>query len=224
MSKKAGVNENFFIGNILLFVVSTFLFSRLLFVIAEWRDYKYLVEDRLVNFFIMTDYNLSFVGGVIWFLVILYIKLRQHEQPHERYLDTIVVSFFFSAVIGYVAAFLWGQIYGRPTTLPIGIIYGGSDVTIPYTSAVVPLALIYSIISFILFSILYIVKELFKVPGLIGYLGVALFSIILLLLEFFSGTEDILRTTIWLNITQIAAIFGILMSGKWLWKQISTMR
>lgn len=65
MSKKVGVNENFFIGNILLFVVSTFLFSRLLFVIAEWRDYKYLVEDRFVNFFIMTDYNLSFVGGVI---------------------------------------------------------------------------------------------------------------------------------------------------------------
>lgn len=85
----------------------------------------------------------------------------------ERYLDTVVVAFFFSAIIGYLAAFLGGQIYGQPTSLPIGIIYHGDDVTIPYTSAVIPLAPIYAIVSFILFSALYIVKELFKVPGLI---------------------------------------------------------
>lgn len=61
MSKKTGVNQNFFAGNALLFVGSTFLFSRLFFIISEWSDYKYLIQDRIVNFFLMTDYNLSFI-------------------------------------------------------------------------------------------------------------------------------------------------------------------
>lgn len=224
MSKKVGVNENFFVGNILLFVISTFVFSRIVFILAEWRDYKYLVQDRLLNLLIMTDYNLSFVGGVLGFGIILFIKLRQYQQPHERYLDTVVSSFLFAWVIGYIAAFLWGQIYGRPTSLPIGIVYQGDDANIPYTSAVVPLAPLYAIASFIMFSVLYIVKELFKIPGLIGYLWIWLFSIVLLLGEFFSGTEDVMRSWIWLNITQVAAILWILLSGKWIWKQIRTAR
>lgn len=224
MSKKTGVNQNFFLGNVLTFVLTTFLFSRLFFVIAEWRDYKYLVEDRFINFFLMTDYNLSFVGGVVGFLLVLIYKIHRHQQSHEKYLDVIVVSFFFAAIIGYLAALFGGQIYGRPTGLPIGIVYQGDDVNIPYTSAVLPLALFYSILSFLTFTILYIMKEMFKIPGFIGYLGVGLFSVFLLVGEFFSGTEDIFHSWIGINLTQLGAIVGIIISGLWLFREIRKTR
>lgn len=220
MSKKTGVNQNFFVGNILTFVLTTFLFSRLFFVIAEWRDYKYLVEDRFINFFLMTDYNLSFVGGVTGFMLVLFYKLYRYQQTHEKYMDVVVVSFFFAAIIGYLAALFGGQIYGRPTSLPIGIVYQGDDVNIPYTSAVLPLALFYSILSFATFTILYIIKEMFKIPGFIGYLGIGLFSVFLFVGEFFSGTEDIFHSWISLNLTQLGAMIGIVISGLWLFKQI----
>jgi prolipoprotein diacylglyceryltransferase len=143
MCKKTKVNQNFFAGNALLFVASTFFFSRLFFVIAEWRDYKYLIEERFLNFFLMTEYNMSFIGGVVGFLLVLIYKLYRYQQTHEKYLDVVVVSFFFAAIIGYMAALLGGQIYGKPTSLPIGIVYQGEDMNIPYTSAVIPLAFIY---------------------------------------------------------------------------------
>ena len=221
MCKKSWLNSNFFIGNALLFVFSTFFFSRLIFVIAEWRDYKYLVEDRLLNFFIMTDYNMSFVGGVLWFFLALSYKLYRYQQPKEKYLDVLVLSFLFSAIVGYIAAFLGGQIYGTPTNLPIGIVYRWDASNIPYTSAIIPLALFYSLGSFILFSALYILKEALKIPGFIGYMGIGIFSILLFCGEFFSGNEDIFRLYSGLNLTQISALIGIFIAGKWLKRQIA---
>ncbi len=226
MSKKSGINQNFFAGNALLFVVSTFLFSRLFFVIAEWTDYKYIIGDRFLNFFLTNgdDYNLSFMWGIIGFLVVLIYLIYRHQQNHEKYIDVVVVSFFFAAIIGYLAALFGGQIYGRPTSLPIGIVYQGEDMNIPYTSAVLPLALFYSLLSFSTFTILYITKELNKIPGFIGYLGIWIFSIILLVGEFFSGTQDVFHSLIQLNLTQIGAIVGILTSWVWLFRQIRKIK
>jgi prolipoprotein diacylglyceryltransferase len=62
LSVKTGINSNFFFGSALPLVVSTFVFSRLFFVISQWRDYKYLVTDKFLHFFLMSDYNLSFIG------------------------------------------------------------------------------------------------------------------------------------------------------------------
>jgi len=220
MSKKTGVNQNFFAGNALLFVVSTFLFSRLFFVIVEWRDYKYLIEDRFINFFLMTDYNFSFIGGVFGFMLVLFYKIYRYQQTHEKYLDVVVMAFFFAAIIWYFSALFWWQIYGRPTSLPVGIVYQGDNMNIPYTTAVIPLALIYSFLSFVTFTILYIAKELFRIPGFIGYMGIGMFSVFLLIGEFFSGTEDIFRITLGVNLTQVGSIIGILISGIWLLRKI----
>lgn len=172
----------------------------------------------------MTDYNLSFVGGIIGFMLILFYKIYRYQQTHEKYLDVVVVSFFFAAIIGYLAAMLWGQIYGRPTSLAIGVVYQGEDMNIPYTSAVIPLALFYSLLSFLTFSTLYILKEMYKIPGFVGYVGIGLFSTFLLIGEFFSGTEDIFHSWIWMNLTQIWAIIGIVLSGIWLYKQIRKIK
>lgn len=95
---------------------------------------------------------------------------------------------------------------------------------IPYTSAVLPLALFYSLLSFLTFTILYIIKELFKIPGFIGYMGIGMFSVFLLVGEFFSGTEDIFHSWIGINLTQIGSIIGILISGTWLLKKIQKIR
>jgi prolipoprotein diacylglyceryltransferase len=218
--KKASINTNFFISNALLFVVSTFFFSRLVFILLEWRDYQYQILDRFWNFFVMNDYNMSFAGWIIGFLIILIIKLRKHQQPLDKYLDVIVLSFLFAGIIGYIWAFLGGQIYGRPTHLPIWILYKSDRANIPYTSAVIPLWILYSCSCFVLFSGLYIFRELQKIPGFTGYVWLWLFSIVLLIWEFYSGSEDILQTYIILNINQLLALTGIAITWHWLWKQI----
>ena len=74
----------------------------------------------------------------------------------------------------------------------------------------VPLAIIYAVGSFLLFSVLYILKELVKIEGLIGFIGVGLFSIMLLIGEFFSGNDDVFTPFIHINLSQIGALLGII--------------
>lgn len=95
---------------------------------------------------------------------------------------------------------------------------------IPYTSAVIPLALFYSLLSFTTFTLLYIAKELNKIPGFIGYMGIGIFSIILLVGEFFSGAQDIFHSFIGINLTQVGAIVGIFTSGLWLFRKIGKIK
>lgn len=218
--KKANINTNFFIWNALIFVLSTFFFARLTFVLLEWKDYQYQIMDRFWNFFVMNDYNMSFAGGVIGFLLILVIKLRKHQQPVDKYLDVIVLSFLFAAIAGYIWAFLGGQIYGKPTHLPIGILYKSDSANIPYTSAVIPLWIFYAVGSFILFSILYIFREVQKIPGFAWYIWIGLFSIMIFIWDFYSWSEDILQAGISLDINQVLALVGFCVTGYWLWKQI----
>ena len=68
MCKKVSINPNFFLGSALAFVLTTFLISRLVFVILEWRDLQDIIQDNLFNFFVMSDYNMSLMGGIIGFL------------------------------------------------------------------------------------------------------------------------------------------------------------
>lgn len=146
--------------------MGTFVVSRLTFVALGWMDFQYQVQDKFWNIFIMNDYNLSFAGGVIGFLGVLVYKLKKHQQPIEKYLDVVILAFLFSAILGYIGAFLGGQIYGQPTSLSIGVIYKSDSSNIPYTSAVLPLSILYSLACFSLFSLLYIFKEVQKIPGM----------------------------------------------------------
>ncbi len=150
----------------------------------------------------MTDYNLSLFGGIIGFMGVLIYRLTRYSQKNEKYVDAVVIAFIFAAIVGYIGAFLGGQIYGRPTSLPIGVIYS-ENVNIPYTSAILPLALLYSLGAFIIFSGVYISREFLKISGMIGYLGVALFSLMIFVGDFFSGNTDILKDSLGLGFNQI---------------------
>lgn len=215
LSTKTNINSNFFFGSALSLVLSTFLFSRIVFILSNLRDYEYLGNTQFFqNFFLMNDYNLSFVGGVLGFVLVLAYKLFRFNQPKERYIDTVVLAFFFAAIVGYIGSFLGGQIYGQPTDLAIGVIYKGENIVVPYTSAIIPLAIFYSIGSFALFSSLYIIRQIIKIDGFVGYIGIAIFSVMLFIGEFFSGTDDSLSSYIYLNLTQLGAIVGVLFATR----------
>jgi hypothetical protein len=74
---------------------------------------------------------------------------------------------------------------------------------------VFPLAIIYAILSFILFSSLYMTAMFIKVRGIIGYVGIIIFSVFILIFEMFNGKFDYFRVEIGMNFTQICAILLI---------------
>ncbi len=181
LSLKIGIHTNFFFGNVLAFFLGSFVFSRLFYIVAEWRDFKYLfLEGKgVLEFFFMSDYNFALMGGVFGFFLVLLIQIRRFRLSGNKFIDTVVLAFLLASVIGFIGAFLGGQIYGRPTTLPIGITYHHSAIN-PYTTPVFPLALMYAAAAAILGAGLYVLRLFVRIDGFVGYVGMALFATVLL--------------------------------------------
>ncbi|EKE26754.1 MAG: hypothetical protein ACD_4C00161G0001 [uncultured bacterium (gcode 4)] len=218
LSLKFWINTNFFLGNIFFFFISSFTFSRLFYVIAEWRDFKYIFNQWFIRFFFMSDYNFSLIWWIIWFLLVLYINIKKFKLNSNKYVDAVVLSFLFAAVVWYIWAFLWWQIYWKPTELMIWIANTNPLSKNPYSSPTFPLAIIYSIISFLLFVSLYISKIFIKIEGFVGYVWLIIFASLLLIFEFFNWSSDIFSSFIYINLTQIWAVGLILIWARWLAK------
>ena len=226
ISFKAGINTNFFIGNALTFFLSTFLFSRLFFILAEWRDEKFIFQDSraLLRFFFMSDYNFSLAGGVFGFLLVLAILIRYYKLRTRKVIDAVVLSFLFAGVIGFIGTFLGGQICGRPTDLFFGILYTSPVSACPYTTPIFPLSLAYAFASLVLFVVLYMVRAAVNIEGFVGYVGMGAFASILLMGEGFRGDEDMFVSYLSLDLNQIVALVILAMAAKGLYKMFRTPR
>lgn len=183
-----------------------FFFSRLFYIIAEWRDFQFLWSQGILKFLLMSDYNFSLTGGILGFMLVLFFQLKRFKISSRKYMDVIVLSFLFAAVIGFIGAFFGGQIYGKPTDSFMGITAPSDSSNTPYTSPTFPLALFYSLVSFLLFFCLYLVRKFMKVEGFVGYIGILIFSIILFSAEFYSGGTDIFKAYVFFNLNQIGAL------------------
>ncbi len=218
LSQKFGINANFFLGNVLWFFIATFLFSRFFYIVAEWRDASFIFHQGIIKFLLMSNYNFSLMWGIVGFMGVLLFQLRRFKLSARKYIDAVVLSFFFAGIIGFIGAFLGGQIYGKPTDSFIGIMYTSPTSDSPYASPMFPLALLYSAVSFILFVVFYMVRIFTKIEGLIGYVGIVLFSAVLLVAEFYNGNTDIFQSSLFLNLNQIGAVILIAIGARGLYK------
>jgi hypothetical protein len=215
-----GINETFFFNRILWYFLSVFIFSRLFYVISRWNDFIFIKEP--LQFFLMNDYNFSLIWAIFWYFLVLFITTILHSLRAWKYVDASVLSFLFVWVIWYVWAFLWWQVYGKETNFWIEVLYTNSFSPVPYEVPVFPLALVYAFICFILFSGLYMVWMFIKVRWIVWYAWVVLFSCSLLILESFSWKYDFFKTAIWINFTQISAVFLIVLWFVWLYRVYKT--
>lgn len=218
LSEKFGINANFFLWNVLWFFLSMFVFSRLFYIMAEWHDFQFLWNQGILKFLLMSDYNFSLMWGILGFMIVLIFQLKRFKISARKYVDAIVLAFLFASIIGFIGAFFGGQIYGRPTDSFMGIAATSDMSNTPYTSPMFPLALLYSFVSFTLFFCLYLVRKFTKIEGLVGFVGVTIFSIVLFSAEFYSGGTDIFETYLFFNLNQIGSIFLFFLGVQWLYK------
>lgn len=218
LSLKFWINSNFFLNSIFFYFISMFTFSRLFYVISEWREFKFIFWESYLNFFLMREYNLSLIWWALWFLLVLFFKIKKFKLKSEKYIDAVVLAFLFAAIIWYIGTFLWWQIIWKPTSLSIWIIYTSALSKSPYPGPIFPLAFFYSIFSFILFTWLYIARVFIKIEGFIWYIWIIIFSSLLLIFEFFNGIPDSFNSLTYINITQIGAILLIIYAALWLSK------
>jgi len=211
LSSRFSYNFSFFANNIIWYFLSVFIFSRLFFVISRWSDMKFIKDP--FEFFIMNNYNFSLFGAIFWFLLVLWINIKIEKTTIQKYIDAVVLSFFFVLPLGYLGALLGGQVYWRETMLWIEILYTHPFTLVPYQVPVFPLAIVYAICMFLIFCGLYMISIIVHIRGFVWYLGLLLFSALILILEFFSGKFDIISSVMPFNLNQILAIILVWVSA-----------
>jgi len=213
MLKKFSTKNNFslaiFYNNILWYLFSIFIFSRLFYVIANWNDLKYM--SSFSDFFATVDYNFSLFWAIFGFVLVFLINLRLRWEKAIKYIDSLVLAFLLSLSIWYIWALLWWQVYWANTNYWIEITYTNSFSPISSTP-VFPLPIVYSILFFILFAVLYILRMYIKIKWFIAYIGLILFSLIIIIFENFSGKTDMFKNLIFINFNQILAFILMIFS------------
>jgi len=179
LSRKIWIDAWFFLNRMIWFFISVVVFSRLMYIISDWHDMKYIKDP--VEFFIMSEYNFSLYGAIIWFLCMLLYSLKANKLKWDKYVDISVLSFLFTAIIWYIGAFFWWQVYGWETNLWIEVLY--NNPIVPSAVPLFPLSLVYAIGSFVLFSILYSLFMFINIRWLVWYMGFISFNAMILIWE-----------------------------------------
>ncbi len=211
LAKRFGYSFSFFTQNIIWFFLSTLFFSRLFYVIGKWNDMKFIKDP--FQFFIMSDFNFSLFGAIFGFLIVLKVLTRLEKSSITRYIDGTVLSFLFILVIWYIGAFFGWQVYGRETMMAIDILYSNPYTPVPYQVPVFPLPIVYALVSFVIFSTMYMLSLFIHIRWYIWYIGLMLFWASIIIFESFSGKQDILSVVSVFNLPQIYALILVLWSG-----------
>lgn len=194
--------------NILWYFISIFFFSRFFYVISRWNDLKHI--ENPLEFFIMNDYNFSLVWGIFWFFIVFYMLLRIRKEKLDNFINWIVLTFLFVLPIWYIWSLLWWQVFWKETFFWIEIMYSHPFTPVPFKVPIFPLPIIYSILFFILFSALYIMSIYINYRSILWYLWIMIFSCIIFIMEFFSWKYWVFKEIIWINHSQLFAIWLII--------------
>ena len=209
-------------SSIIPFTLAILFFGRIFYIFSEWVEEKFILMDLLHgniieflrNFFIPQEYHFSLFGSVLGFILIFIILTHRQKKERLKYIDAILYAFLWSALLGYLAALLWGQIYGVPWHSPFSITYTHQDSIVDMKTPLFPLAILYMIcVGWILFGLKKLSQKIHLPDGYIGYLGLGLFSGMVFLGEFLSGTrKDIFYDIFYLGLTQIGWLLGVIIA------------
>lgn len=230
-SWKEGFTRSIFSDKTIIYLtLSMFFFSRVWYLFAEWRDEQFILMELgrgnfltfAKLFFVPENYHFSLFWGIFGFFLVFFWKTKDAPRERLRYFDAVTWAFLFSALLGYLAALLGGQIYGIPFDSFFSILYNHKESIVDLRSPVFPLPILYIIFTGgILLTLTKVQKKIHEIPdGFIGFLGLGLFSGMIFLGEFLNGSEDMFESYFFLNLNQIGALIGIFMSLLWIFRNI----
>jgi len=150
-------------------------------------------------------FGLSIV--ICFFLFLWMLKKLSVRFGFEYHFFTNSILWYFFSIFIFSRLF-----YVISMTSWLGVPYISTSLSTTPTGSFLPIALIYSGLSFILFSVLYILSMYINVRGLLWYIWLGIFSAITLILEYYSAKPDVFSLTYNISFSQMWAIIFICIS------------
>ena len=207
-----------------LAILSGLAGAKLLLVVNEWGYYGHHLSE-IFNSDTLLRSGGVFSGGLVLAVAVSWLYMHFTKIPFLRGADVIAPAIALGHAFGRLGCFSAGCCYGRPTTMPWGVVFtdpvAHDQVGTPLGVRLHPTELYEFAAEAINFAVLYWLIRRKKFEGQIIGLYLFLYGIERFVIEFFRG--DTGRGEVFggaLSATQLISIFMVLGgAGLWLWRR-----
>jgi len=156
--------------------------ARLAYVL--FYNFSFYVSNPL-DIFAVWNGGLSFHGGLVGALFVAWFFCGRRNIVFLHFVDQWIVPAGFALGLGRIANFINGELYGRSTSLPWGVLFSGVD------SARHPSQLYESAKNFFIFGVLFFTRDIHWPVGLRTGLFLVLYGALRFSIEFVRQPEII---------------------------------
>jgi len=154
-----------------------------------------------LKLFAVWEGGMSFHGGFLGVMLAFWLYARRRKIPYLALIDMAALCAPIGLGLGRIGNFINGELYGRPTDAPWGIIFPGSD-GVPRHPSQLYEAFLEGIV---LFIIVRLVSRSTRVNGVTTCAGIAGYGLFRFIVEFFRQPD-----------AQIGLFFGSISMGQML--------
>ena len=175
-------------------LVSAIIGARILFILTMWREYMRFPLEMLM----VWKGGLVYYGGIILSLTVSVWYIHKHKMPVLKTLDILGAAFVLGEVAGRLGCFSAGCCFGKPTSLPWGMVFNDPMTLVDEKYRGIPIhptQLYSSLAALTIFGILQLLKRRPVFPGQVGFTGLLLYSIERFGIESLRGDE--IRGFVW---------------------------
>ena len=175
-AKRLALDEDALVSVILITLVASVLGARMLYVMEHLEDFR----RQWSSVFALWQGGLTLYGGVVGGTVAGLAAARRLRLPMWVVADALTPSLALGTMFGRVGCFLNGCCYGRPTTLPWGVVFPPeSFAALEYGRAAVhPSQLYNAAAGLAMFAVAWAVRKRVRVPGTLFWGFIAAFSLV----------------------------------------------
>ncbi|HIC08526.1 MAG TPA: prolipoprotein diacylglyceryl transferase [Aquificales bacterium] len=177
-SKREGIDRNKLENIFILTFLAAFVGARVFYGIEHHLPLK--------EFFKVWEGGLDFFGGFIFGVLAVIGGIIFYRLPVWKVLDVAAVSLLLAHSVGRLSCWLAGCCYGKPTTLPIGVIFPPESVA-PSGIPLYPTQLMEATGNFIGYLLLFYLYRRKPFDGFIAALYLLWYGMERFLLEFIRG-------------------------------------
>jgi phosphatidylglycerol:prolipoprotein diacylglycerol transferase len=208
------------------FLTDHFVLS-LIVTLFVGRLFKIWLHDYPFIAFSSSDFPyLSFPGGfdlyglLVGFLIILGILCYRYNEKYLQWLDLSMLPITILLILHFGGTFLSGGSYGKPTTLPWGVVFNNPDsLATLSTLPIHPTQIYYALATLVLFLLAIFLFKRTKEFGKVGSFLLLTLSLAYFLIDFLRGdsapTFGLLRTSQYIEIFLIAFAAAIVIKLKY---------
>jgi phosphatidylglycerol:prolipoprotein diacylglycerol transferase len=186
-ARRRGLDPDDLVTVILVILVGSIIGARALYVLEHLHEFRH----NWLRVVAVWQGGLTLYGGIITGTVLGLLMARRLRMPMWPVADSLAPSVALGTAFGRVGCFLNGCCYGRPTSMPWGVVYPSDTFPgLEFGAAPLHPAQLYNaLFGVTLFAVLWGTRKRFMTPGVLFWTFIVAFAFGRIVLDGFRAYE-----------------------------------